>query len=79
MDSRHRTVRLDGIAPVGASDSFVVPMTVLACLYHWYTSAMYVAPVAAVGGWGWWNTKRMAKRQGPGDPSAGAGADPSGV
>jgi hypothetical protein len=22
---------------------------------------MYVAPVAAVGGWGWWSTRRMAK------------------
>ena len=55
-------------------------MTVFACLYHWYTSAMYVAPVLAVGGWGWWSTKRMAKHQGPGGPpSAGAGADPGGV
>jgi hypothetical protein len=38
-------------------------MFTFACLYHWYTSAMYVAPVLAVGGWGWLSTKRMAKRQ----------------
>lgn len=54
-------------------------MAVFACLYHWYTSAMYVAPVLAVGGWGWWSTKRMSKRGGPGGPSAGAGADPGGL
>jgi hypothetical protein len=38
-------------------------MLTLACIYHWYTSAMYIAPVLAVGGWGWWSTKRMGKRQ----------------
>jgi hypothetical protein len=38
-------------------------MLTFACLYHWYTSAMYIAPVIAVGGWGWWSTKRMSKRQ----------------
>jgi hypothetical protein len=37
-------------------------MFTFACLYHWYMGAMYVAPVAAVGGWGWWSTRRMAKR-----------------
>jgi hypothetical protein len=35
-----------------------VAVTVLACLMHWYESMMYVVPVLAVGGWGWWNTKR---------------------
>jgi hypothetical protein len=58
-------------------------MAVFACLYHWYTSAMYVVPVLAVGGWGWWSTKRISKRQGPGGPSAGAGGgdpgDPGGI
>jgi hypothetical protein len=38
-------------------------MLTFACLYHWYTSALYVAPVLAVGGWGWFSSKRMAKRQ----------------
>jgi hypothetical protein len=38
-------------------------MFVLACFYHWYTSMMYVAPVLAVGGWGWWNARRVGKRQ----------------
>jgi hypothetical protein len=38
-------------------------MFTFACLYHWYTAAMYVAPVVAVGGWGWLSTRRMAKRQ----------------
>jgi hypothetical protein len=36
-------------------------MFTFACLYHWYTSAMFVAPVLAVGGWGWWSAKRMNK------------------
>jgi hypothetical protein len=36
-------------------------MTTLACLYHWYTSAMFVVPVVAVGGWGWWSSRRLAK------------------
>ena len=39
------------------------PMLTFACLYHWYMGAMYVAPVAAVGGWGWWSTKRMSNHQ----------------
>jgi hypothetical protein len=37
-------------------------MLTFACIYHWYTSAMYVAPVLAVGGWGWWSTKRMGNK-----------------
>jgi hypothetical protein len=42
-------------------------MTTLACLMHWYTSLLYVVPVGAVGGWGWWSSRRMSKRQdGPG-------------
>ena len=32
-------------------------MFTLACLMHWYVSALYVAPVVAVGGWGWWSTR----------------------
>ncbi len=36
---------------------------VLACLMHWYISMMYVVPVGAVGGWGWWSSKRMARRK----------------
>ncbi|MGH2854169.1 MAG: hypothetical protein ACRDLF_08260 [Solirubrobacteraceae bacterium] len=43
-------------------------MAVFACLYHWYTSAMFVAPVLAVGGWGWWSTKRVGQRQDKGLP-----------
>jgi hypothetical protein len=35
----------------------------LACIYHWYTSALFVVPVVMVGGWGWWSSKRM----GPGE------------
>jgi hypothetical protein len=38
-------------------------MSMLACLMHWYMSALYVAPVAAVGGWGWWSTRRMDRRR----------------
>jgi hypothetical protein len=37
-------------------------MSTLACLYHWYTSALFVVPVLAVGGWGWWSSKRLAKQ-----------------
>jgi hypothetical protein len=40
-------------------------MTVLACLMHWYTSLLYVVPVGAVGGWGWWNSKRIGRDQPP--------------
>jgi hypothetical protein len=37
-------------------------MCTFACLMHWYLSALYVAPVVAVGGWGWWSTRRMDRR-----------------
>jgi hypothetical protein len=40
-------------------------MAPLACLMHWYISMLYVVPVVAVGGWGWWSTKRMARRKNP--------------
>jgi hypothetical protein len=36
-------------------------MFTFACLQHWYTSALFVVPVLAVGGWGWWSSKRLAK------------------
>jgi hypothetical protein len=33
---------------------------------HWYVSMLYVVPVLAVGGWGWWSAKRTAaKRKDP--------------
>ncbi len=38
-------------------------MSTLACLMHWYMSALYVAPVVAVGGWGWLSTRRMDRRR----------------
>lgn len=38
-------------------------MEPLACLMHWYISMTYVVPVLAVGGWGWWSSKRMARRK----------------
>ena len=38
-------------------------MQPLACLMHWYISMMYVVPVVGVGGWGWWSSKRMARRK----------------
>jgi hypothetical protein len=38
-------------------------MAPLGCLMHWYVSMLYVVPVLAVGGWGWWSSKRMAKRK----------------
>jgi hypothetical protein len=44
-------------------------MAPLACLMHWYISMMYVVPVLAVGGWGWWSSKRSARRKKPGPPS----------
>jgi hypothetical protein len=37
-------------------------MTVVACLTHWYISMLYVVPVLAVGGWGWWSSKRSTAR-----------------
>jgi hypothetical protein len=48
-------------APVGVVSLWSV--LTFACLYHWYTSAMFVVPVVAVGGWCWWSSKRMTKRQ----------------
>jgi hypothetical protein len=48
--------------------AFEEAMTVFACLTHWYTSAMFVVPVAAVGGWSWWSSRRGGEsdeRQGP--------------
>jgi hypothetical protein len=48
-------------------------MLVLACLMHWYESAMFVVPVLAVGGWGWWSARRMAKKRDGGGGSAGGG------
>ncbi len=38
---------------------------------------MFVVPVLAVGGWGWWSARRMSKNRrdgggGPGDPGGGA-------
>jgi hypothetical protein len=38
-------------------------MLPLACLMHWYISMMYVVPVVAVGGWGWFSSKRMTRRK----------------
>jgi hypothetical protein len=40
-------------------------MSTLACLTHWYTSLLYVVPVGAVGGWGWWSSKRMGRDERP--------------
>ncbi|HWX87002.1 MAG TPA: hypothetical protein VNX67_02395 [Solirubrobacteraceae bacterium] len=47
-------------------------MVVLACLTHWYTSAMFVVPVAAVGGWSWWSSRRVARRDDEQGPAARA-------
>jgi len=44
-------------------------MAVLACLTHWYVSLLYVVPVLAVGGWGWWSSKRISRRRRPGPPA----------
>lgn len=54
-------------------------MLVLACLMHWYQSAMFVVPVLAVGGWGWWSARRMSKnRRDGGDGSAGGATELAG-
>lgn len=50
-------------------------MTPLACLTHWYISMLYVVPVLAVGGWGWWSSKRMARKR----SSGGSTGRPGGV
>jgi hypothetical protein len=42
----------------------------LACLTHWYVSMLYVVPVLAVGGWGWWSAKRAARNKRAGAPQA---------
>jgi hypothetical protein len=48
-------------------------MVTLACLMHWYLSALYVAPVVVVGGWGWWMTRRTDD-QGEGPSAASPSA-----
>jgi hypothetical protein len=56
---------------------------VLACLTHWYISMLYVVPVVTVGGWGWWSSKRMARRKAGGVSQASTqsaeGADSGGA
>ena len=52
--------------------AFDVLMSVLACLTHWYTSAMFVVPVAAVGGWSWWSSRGGGGRDDPQGPRAQA-------
>ena len=42
---------------------------ILACLTHWYVSLLYVVPVLAVGGWGWWSSRRIARRRRSGPPA----------
>lgn len=46
-------------------------MVSLACLTHWYVSMLYVVPVLGVGGWGWWSTRRMARKRNGGGPKGG--------
>ena len=48
-------------------------MTLLGCLTHWYVSMLYVVPVLAVGGWGWWSSRRIARRR-TGSPPSGVGS-----
>jgi hypothetical protein len=50
-------------------------MLPLACLMHWYISMMYVVPVVAVGGWGWHNSRRMARRKAAGTSTGTADGD----
>jgi hypothetical protein len=50
-------------------------MAPLACLTHWYESLLYVVPVLAVGGWGWWSSRRISrskKTPPPAPPQAGS-------
>ena len=54
-------------------------LMIFACLTHWYVSMLYVVPVVAVGGWGWWSAKRKSKnRRGPGGGDASGALDPAG-
>ena len=52
-------------------------VTVLACLTHWYVSLLYVVPVAAVGGWGWWSARRMSKTRRAAASEASAALEPA--
>jgi hypothetical protein len=49
-------------------------MLTLACLTHWYQSLLYVVPVVGVGGWGWWNARRVTREHEAGDNAAHASA-----
>jgi hypothetical protein len=53
-------------------------MAVLACLTHWYISMLYVVPVVAVGGWGWWSARRMSKNRRGGSGDGGGRLDTAG-
>jgi hypothetical protein len=46
--------------------------TTLACLYHWYTSALFVVPVLVVGGWCWWSSKRLSNDDQDDPPGGGS-------
>jgi len=51
--------------------AFQVMLTPLACFYHWYTSALFFAPVLGVGAWGWWSSRRIGRnRRPPASPTA---------
>jgi hypothetical protein len=52
--------------------AFGAPMTVLACMMHWYASAMFAVPVLAVGGWSWWSTRRSDSGEDQQGPAAQA-------
>jgi hypothetical protein len=45
-------------------------MTELACVTHWYVSAMFAVPVLAVGGWSWWSTHRAPSSDDSQGPAA---------
>jgi hypothetical protein len=47
-------------------------MVSLACLMHWYISALYAVPVVVVVGWCRWSSKRMPRRPEPPDGSQAA-------
>jgi hypothetical protein len=49
-------------------------MAVLACMMHWYASAMFVVPVLAVGGWSWWSTHKAPPDEGDQAPPSAPAA-----
>jgi hypothetical protein len=47
----------------------------VACIYHWYISMLYVVPVVGLGAWGWRASRRAQPLPEDGGPDEAAADD----